>query len=389
MSSHNTTSSVGKLPPFELERFFAKYEFTAPYIACASDMQAMSMAELLEMADDECRKLWDNLLLMYTETQGLPLLRQEIAKQLYPTLSSDEVVVMCPQEGIFLAMNAILAPCDHVIAVGPAYQSLTAVAESIGCEVSLWKCKPNETKRGKPLVFDVSDLEKLVKPNSKLLVVNFPHNPTGYLPTQDEWRRIVEFAKKHNLYLFSDEMYHGLESEPSLQLAPIATIYDKGISLSGVSKTYGMPGARIGWLGMKHKAVFQKIAIMKDYTTICNSAPSEILALIALRNHSKIIERNLAIIRRNTEAVQQFMNAHSGIFAFEAPVAGPIAFPKIISTDRANTAAYAQHLVDRFGILILPGEKYGDDHEYSSRFRLALGRTDIPEILKLWEQDFA
>lgn len=346
------------------------------------------MSELIAMADDECRQLWENLLLMYTETNGLPLLREEIIKQHYPSLKPANVNVVCPQEGIFLSMNSLLSPSDHVIAVGPAYQSLTAVAESIGCELSLWKCKEAEGNPATPLVFDVSDLDALVRPNSKLLVVNFPHNPAGFLPTQDDWRRIVAFARKHDLFLFSDEMYHGLESEPALQLPAACTVYEKAISLYGMSKAYGMPGVRLGWIVSQHEPFLNKFSILKDYTTICNSGPSEILALIALRNRPAILERSLALIRANKTAVQKFMDAHRDVFAYEEPIAGPIAFPKLVGAGRTDAGVYAQHLVDKFGILILPGDKYGGDESYKDRFRLSLGRTNIPEILKMWEKDF-
>jgi aspartate/methionine/tyrosine aminotransferase len=350
-------------------------------------MQALSMAELIAMADDECRQLWDNLLLKYTETDGLPQLREEIVKQHYPSLKPTNLNIVCPQEGIFLSMNTLLSPTDHVIAVGPAYQSLTAVAESIGCEVSLWNCKEAQGNHAMPLVFDVADLDALVQPNSKLLVVNFPHNPTGFLPTQDDWRHIVAFARKHDLFLFADEMYHGLECDVALQLPPACTVYEKGISLCGMSKTYAMPGVRVGWVASQHEPFMTKFATLKDYTTICNSAPSEILALIALRNRSTIVERSLAIIRANRGHVEKFMEAHRDIFAYEAPIAGPIAFPKLIGGERTDAGVYAQHLVDKYGILILPGDKY--DQSYNNRFRLSLARTNMPEILALWEKDFA
>lgn len=340
------------------------------------------MAELLELADDECKALWNNLTLMYTESNGLPQLREEIVKQLYPTLAPTDVNVLVPQEGIFLSMNALLEPSDHVIAVAPAYQSLTAVAASVGCDVSLWRCKES-SQTGSPLVFDVDDLEALVRPNTKLLVVNFPHNPTGFLPSQDEWRAIVAFCERHDLFLFSDEMYHGLESEPALQLPPACTIYSKAVSLSGMSKTYGMPGVRLGWIASRDTAFLSKLASLKDYTTICNAGPSELLALIALRNKDHIVQRSLAIIAKCKEAVRQFMAKHADVFEYAEPVAGPIAFPKL----RGDVTKYAEQLVESTGILILPGAMYGDEG-YGDRFRLSVGRDNVSEILELWDEKF-
>lgn len=347
---------------------------------CASDVQALSMAEVLALADDECKQLWDNLTLLYTESQGLPLLREEIVKQFYaPALTPDDVNVLVPQEGIFLSMNALLIASDHVIAVSPAYQSLTAVAESVGCDVSLWSCTKKSDAR---LVFDVAELEKLVRPNTKLLVVNFPHNPTGFLPSQDEWRAIITFCEKHNLYLFSDEMYHGLESESSLQLAPACTLYKKAVTLSGMSKTYGMPGVRLGWIASQDAAFTKKLGALKDYTTICNSGPSEILSLIALRNKDRIAKRSLDIIAANKVVVGEFMVKHADLFEYSEPNAGPMAFPRL---QTGSVTEYADKLVQSSGILILPGDMYGDE-TYREHFRLSLGRSNIPEILALWEK---
>jgi aspartate/methionine/tyrosine aminotransferase len=338
------------------------------------------MTEVLALADDECKRLWDGLLLMYTESQGLPQLREEIVKQFYgPGLTTDHVNVLVPQEGIFLSMNSLLTASDHVIAVSPAYQSLTAVAESVGCDLSLWNCVKTSDAR---LVFDVAELERLVRPNTKLLVVNFPHNPTGFLPSQDEWRAIVAFCEKHDLFLFSDEMYHGLESEPSLQLPPACTLYKKAVSLSGMSKTYGMPGVRLGWIASQDTAFIKKLGALKDYTTICNAGPSEILSLIALRNKDRIAKRSLDIIAVNKVVVGEFMAKHASLFEYAEPIAAPMAFPRLRNHP---VAEYAEKLVQTSGILILPGEMYGDE-TYREHFRLSLGRTNIPEILARWSE---
>lgn len=185
------------------------------------------------MADDECRALWDDMPLTCIETKGLTVLRHEIIRQFYPQLSIDNLNVLCPQEGIFVSMNALLAPGDHVVAVSPAYQSLTSVAQSIGCEVSLWQCREDEQDAALPLKFDVADLKRLLRPTTKLVVINFPHNPTGFLPTPDEWATIIALCKARGVVLFSDEMFSGLERDPSRQLAPACTLYDKAVTLYG------------------------------------------------------------------------------------------------------------------------------------------------------------
>ena len=185
-----------KIKPFALERYFAKYEFSAKYLLCSSDCDGLSMTELLNMANPESKQLWDNLTLGYTESQGLPALRTEIS-QLYQNINPDSILVCAPEEGIFIALNTVLEKGDHIICMFPGYQSLYSIAESIGCQVTLWQ--PDETQEWR---FDPSFLEANIKPNTKLIIVNFPHNPTGFLPTEQDFQKIIDLAKQHNVYLF-------------------------------------------------------------------------------------------------------------------------------------------------------------------------------------------
>jgi len=266
-----------KIKPFELERYFAKYEFSVKYLLSSSDCDGLAQSEVLSWAGSETKQLWDNLKLGYTESLGLPLLREEIAK-MYKGISADEVLITVPEEGIFIALNSLLDKGDHVICTWPGYQSLYEIVESLGCDVEKWQ--PSEKDNWK---FDVNFLEEKIKPNTKLIIFNFPHNPTGYLPTKEDFQKIIEIAKKHNVHVFSDEMYRFLESNPEDRLPSSCEVYEKAISLFGMSKTFGMAGVRLGWVITKDKALYQKMAAFKDYTTICPVGPSELLSLIALR----------------------------------------------------------------------------------------------------------
>jgi aspartate/methionine/tyrosine aminotransferase len=233
------------LTPFKLERYFARFEFSAPYLLCCSDPESLKMKELVEMADAESRELWDNLSLSYTESAGHPLLLQEIAKQ-YPSLTQENIIALAPEEGIYLAMRAMLKPGDHVVVSCPGYQSLTEVAESMGCKVTRWEPTELETDDCK-LQFDLDQLENLIKglPSVALVVVNFPHNPTGCMLTAQEWERVMSLCKSCNnnegCYLFSDEMYRLLEFDPSIRLPPACELYDKAVCLSGMSKVSTCP----------------------------------------------------------------------------------------------------------------------------------------------------
>ncbi len=210
--------------------------------------------------------------------------------------------MIVPEEGIYIALNSILRAGDHVICTFPGYQSLYEVARGLGCQVTRWE--PQEQNGWR---FDPDFLEKNIRPNTRLVIVNFPHNPTGSYPSMQDYQKIVDLARKNDLYLFSDEMYRFLEYDPALKLPSACEVYEKAVSLFGMSKTFGMAGARVGWLVTKDAGLYQKMAAFKDYTTICGSAPSEILSIIALRSKEVIIGRHLARIKRNLALLDRLL----------------------------------------------------------------------------------
>jgi aspartate/methionine/tyrosine aminotransferase len=328
-------------------------------------------AELLKLADNDTRKWWDNLTLGYTESLGHPLLREEIAR-MYKGISASDCLVITPEEGIFIAMNAVLKKGDHIICTFPGYQSLYEIAEAMGCEITKWY--PDEKDGWR---FDPDFLNLQIKPNTKLIIVNFPHNPTGYLPPKSDFQRIIDIARKHSLYLFSDEMYRYLELNAEDRLPSACENYEKAITLFGMSKTYGMAGARIGWLITRDREMYQKMTVLKDYTTICSSAPSEILSIIALRAKEKIIESHINRININLDLLDGFFSEFKDMFDWVKPRAGTIGFPRI--TTEADSAEFCLKVVKEANIMILPSTvyDYGNKH-----FRLGFGRESMPEALK-------
>ncbi len=361
------------LRPFALERYFAKYEFSAKYLLSSSDCDGLLQSELVGMADAETADLWQNLSLGYTESLGHTLLREEISR-LYQDISPEDCLVIVPEEGIFIALNSILNAGDHVICTFPGYQSLYEVARGLGCEVTRWQ--PDEQDGWR---FDPAFLKANIRPNTKLVIVNFPHNPTGSYPSLDDYQKILDLARENNLYLFSDEMYRFLEYDPAIRLPSACEAYEKAISLFGMSKSFGMAGARVGWLVARDRALFAKMAAFKDYTTICGSAPSEILSIIALRSKERIIARHLARIKRNLALLDGFFEEFSGRFAWVRPRAGTIAFPGLKGTTTASD--FCRKVVQEANIMLLPSTvfDYGDRH-----FRLGFGRENLPEVLGIF-----
>ena len=361
------------MQPFKLERYFAKYEFSAEYLLSSSDCDGLPLSELLSMADAECSHLWNELNLGYTESQGHPLLLAEIAR-LYNGIDHEDVLTIVPEEGIFIAMQSILQKDDHVICTFPGYQSLYEVARSMDCEITLWK--PEEENGWR---FNPEFLVENIKENTRLLVVNFPHNPTGYLPPREDFLRMLEIAKMHDLYVFSDEMYRLLELDQNERLPSACEIYNKAITLFGMSKTFGMAGVRLGWLVTRDGGLFERLLEWKDYTTICGSAPSEILSIIGLRNRRAIIANHLRRIQRNLAVLDEFMVKHEALFSWTRPGAGTIAFPRLHVEEGA--AAFCARLVEEAGIMLLPSTVYDYD---DSHVRLGFGRENLPEgLLKL------
>lgn len=363
-----------KLKPFKLERYFVPYEFSAKYLLSCSDCDGLPQKEVVEMADEEMKKAWEELSLGYTESLGNPLLRKEVTT-LYSGVSPEDVLIITPEEGIFIALNTILNKGDHVICTFPGYQSLYEIAEGIGCEVTKWQPKEQEGWRFDPLF-----LENNIRSNTKLLIINFPNNPTGYLPSVDEFKKIINVAKEHNLYLLSDEMYRYLELNEKDRLPSACELYTKAISLFGMSKTFGMAGVRIGWLIIKEKEKYAEMAEFKDYTTICSSAPSEILSTIALRAKDTIINRNLKKINKNLLILDEFFKRQSKRFEWIRPRAGTIGFPKL--KNNISSFKFCQEVVNKTGIMLLPSTVYDFDDNH---FRIGFGRENMPEALGKFE----
>jgi aspartate/methionine/tyrosine aminotransferase len=360
-----------RIAPFRLERYFAKYEFNAPYLLCTSDCESFTIEELLSFepaVEPEFKKLW----LGYTDSAGQPALRQEISK-LYQNIQPDQILVHSgAEEAIFNFMNVLLEPGDHAIVHYPGYQSLITVAEAIGCEVTRWQAQENNAWE-----LDVDFLKANLKSNTKLIVINCPHNPTGYLMSEAKLGQIVEIAAERNLWLFSDEVYRFLEHTPQDRLPAVCDRYPKAISLGVMSKTFGLAGLRIGWIATRHREIYEAMASFKDYTTICNSAPSEWLATFALRHWDKIVERNRRIVLDNMAILNDFFSRHNDKFQWHAPKAGAIAFPRL--TTGQNIDEFCHDLVTKQGVLLLPATHF--DYP-GANFRLGFGRKNMPECLQ-------
>lgn len=373
-----------KINDFKLECYFGKYEFTAPYLLTQSDCESMSANELLAM-EPGSEEGYLNQWLGYTETWGDPMLREQVAG-LYKTMVADDVLMIHgAQEGIFGYMNVMLEEGDHMIAMYPNYQSAYEVVNSVpGCSCSMWNVRDD----GEKWVIDFDELERLIRPNTKLIAVNSPNNPTGYTFTNQEIQRLCEICKKHGLYLFSDEVYKGLEMDGEKR-DWVADHYEKALSVGVMSKAYGLAGLRVGWLVSKDHDVLEKCVKFKHYMSICDSAPSEYLTKVALKHSDELLNRSKGIIEENLKLSDAFFARHKELFEKKPIQAGPVAFHKLLIDMPVQD--FCQLAVDRKGVLLLPANIYGMDQPY---FRMGYGRRGVAESLIqfegfLYEEGFA
>ena len=363
-----------KLNDFLLERYFAQYEFNTPYLLCSSDCESFTIEEILQL-EPGAKEKFLQLHLGYTESPGHSELRQLIAQTYNGGRAEDILVFSGAEEGIFATMNVLLSSGDEVIVQSPCYQSLHEVARGAGASIIDWPMNPD-----KGWELDLDFLKNSISVNTRLVIVNFPNNPTGFYPSPSFFEELVNICRKNNLYLFVDEVYRGLEYEGIPLLPSGYDSYEKAISLGVMSKSLGLPGLRIGWTATKDKDLFQKLAAFKDYTTICNAAPSEFLSIIALKHADKLLDRNREIVKKNRDLLRAFFSRNSTLLSWNSPKAGAIAFPK---WEIKISSGYYQKLAEGPGVLLLPGKYYAYPGPY---FRLGFGRKNMPEALAAWEQ---
>ncbi|MGH3877974.1 MAG: aminotransferase class I/II-fold pyridoxal phosphate-dependent enzyme [Actinophytocola sp.] len=367
-----------------LERFFAQWEFSVEHILCASDVDGPAMTDLLALADDDIRARWDTLSLGYTETAGDPALRAEIARR-YDAVSADDVVVCAggAAEALFLVMNVLLEPATHAAVVWPAFEPLHNVARALGADVTP---VPLDATAGWSLDFDA--LRRAVRPETRAIVVNFPHNPTGALLDAQTFAKVADLAREHDIPLVSDEVYRFTEFDPASRLPAAADVDDQFVSIGVMSKAYGLAGLRIGWVVTRDRELRRRILALKDYTSVCSAAPSEILAIIALRAHERIVAGCNALVAENLALVDAFFDRWPGLFDWTRPVAGTVGFPRLRAP--VPVERFVTELMEREGVLLLPGTFFDDQ---DNRFRIGLGKramaTGLEKLDHFIEREYA
>jgi hypothetical protein len=366
---------------FALEVYFSRWEFKVRYNLAGSDAQNLRVGEVLALASAADRAAFEQLSLGYTETFGAPALRAVIA-QTYETVTPEQLLCFAgAEEAIYVLNRVLLGPDDHAIVVTPNYQAAETVPLSV-CDVT---GVPLDAEQSWDL--DVERLRAAIRPNTRLISINFPNNPTGKISSRAAFDAIIDMCRARGIWLFSDEVYRLLERDERLRLPQAVDLYERAISLNVMSKAYGLPGLRIGWLACKNQELLVRCERYKHYLSICNAAPSEQLALIALKAREHILARNRAIVRDNIAALQAFFADYSHLFDWREPDGGCVGF--IHYKGPEGVEAFTQRLVEEAGVLFLPASIYRSElNEVPDNFlRVGFGRLHVPEglaVLRDW-----
>jgi aspartate/methionine/tyrosine aminotransferase len=352
-----------KQPIFVMERWQSHHENRVEYNLAESGVQPITLAELQALAGVDPV----DTLLGYGHTDGSPLLRERIAS-MYPGAGAANVVATVGSaEANFLAMWRLVEPGDRVVVVRPTYEQTTGLASGLGAHVeSVWL---EEDRGWQPAVGAASTA---IQPGTRVVVVTNPNNPTAHPLDEAAIAEIVQAAERVGAWILSDEVYAGGE----LSGEPTRSIWgrtDRVLVSASLSKAYGLPGLRLGWL-LAPPEFREELWARKDYTTIAPSPLCDRLGEAALEPSVRagLLERGRAILRDNLEVLETWATEHAGVLRFARPRAGAVAFfhydLPIGSTE------LAERLLAEQSVLIVPGDQFGIDHH----FRIGYGYTNPP-----------
>jgi aspartate/methionine/tyrosine aminotransferase len=311
-----------KIEAFLVEQWLNKYEHEVEYNLSETCVEPFKIGEFLKLVDNECffRDIWD-MQLTYGFIPGSIGLRTGIAN-LYKGLGPENILICGGAIGAnFLVLYSLVEPGDKVISIFPTYQQLFSVAKCFGANVSLLKLRMEDD-----WLPNSNELLKLVKKDTKLIIINNPNNPTGSLIEEAQLKEICEIAEESGSYLMSDESYRGIYVDPKDSVSSVVELYDKGIATGSFSKPFSLTGLRLGWVAAKEQ-IIKECEIRRDYTTISNSMIADALASLAMQNVNRIIKRNQKIVETNFKILSNWVD-NEPLIDWVPPKASSVAFLK-------------------------------------------------------------
>ncbi len=343
-----------------------------PIALHSSNPHPFTLGELEALLQEEILSISPDTSLGYGSDTGYPPLRQALVEYLYPSLKADNLLTCAgAQEGIYVAMHALLKAGDNVVAFTPIFEPLIATAQQIGCNIE-WL--PLDSKNEWQI--DFHKLSEVLAADTKMLIINYPHNPTGALLGKEEFQTILSLCEQHNIWLFSDEVFRGLEHNKADRLPTVAECYHKGISLGVLSKAFGLPAIRVGWLASQNEAFLKRCKTIKSYLSICNDQLGEMAAIAVIKQAETIFKFHQQRLVSNLRLLESLKQNHE--IDFQTPKAGCTVFTSL-NAHNIQSEKFAEILVKQAGLMVLPNNAFCTTH---NAIRLGFGMKDFKEYLK-------
>lgn len=349
----------------KLQAFFDSAEATGARInLSASAIEPLSREEWLTLDPRVAKTQDDALRFDYSTRYGIEPLRAAIAEDYEGVDASGVMVTSGLDDGLASIALALVEPGDRVIVLCPCYPPQIELPRWRGAEVVAW-----EARAENGWVPSLDELRELLAPGARLVIVTFPQNPTGFTPDVAYASALCEMVEAAGATLVSDEVYSGLPPAPEAGVLPLCARLPSAISLHGLSKTYSLPGLRVGWMASANEADMARIRSVRNLMNCYLPTPVEALALAALRGREAIFARNAAIRDEGVAAADEFFASHDNLFAWQAPASGVLGFPEWRGPGSAS--ALSQRLIEEAGIILAPSSCFeaGDRH-----FRVSVGR---------------
>jgi aspartate/methionine/tyrosine aminotransferase len=357
-----------RIEEFKLERWMSRWETKVSYDIAESGILPMSTNDLLDLLPagerDAARDRLLNLPLGYTEARGTEALRAALAATYENTTADNILITTGAIEANYLLFNVLLSPGDEVITIDPAYQQVQSVPKAIGADVKYWRIRADDGFR-----FDLEDFERQLTPRTKMISINTPHNPTGAILTDDELQHVYEVAASMGAMVMSDEAYRWLDIPGGDPMpSPMRNRGELGISVGTVSKPFGVPGLRIGWIVAPEPIVKQCWA-MRDYITLSPGKLNDALALIAVEHRDAIRSRTHRIVAENMVIADTWFADNTDLAAWVRPRAGLLALMRyhldIPSLELSDL------LAEKYSVMLAPGSAFG----FEQHLRIGVGQN--------------
>lgn len=335
--------------PAHLEYWMRDYYFSTEIDIGSSGVENFSLGELRKLFNITPDDL-DRIVLRDSMTLGGPALRTAIGNRFANGNPERVMATNGSSEAIYLVMHSLLEPGDEVVVLDPAYQQLFSIAETIGCRLKHWPLRFENSFRP-----DFSEARDLIGPHTRMIVVNFPHNPTGSSLTPAEQDQLIELAAGAGAYLVWDAAFAELTYD-SPGLPDPGERYDRSITLGTLSKAYGLPGLRVGWC-LAAPDVLDRLVRLRDYTTLALSPLVEYVATRAIENGDLLLQPRLAQARHNLELLASWAERHSEFVSMVRPQGGVCVFMRV--HDVADVEDFCRQFAAEHSVLLVPGISFG------------------------------